>query len=91
MSQASFRMIVEDAFPITSRGTVVVGKVESGSAQNGDEVMLLSSDMKPLATTTIRSIPMTEFQEEADCAILLYDETIHDIAEQGMLLISHEQ
>lgn len=37
---ADFRMTVEDVFSITGRGTVVTGRVESGSVALGDIVRL---------------------------------------------------
>ncbi len=35
-----FRMTVEDVFMIRGRGTVVVGKVESGTLHTGDEIFI---------------------------------------------------
>jgi len=35
-----FRMIVEDVFSIARRGTVVTGKIESGTLKVGDEVAI---------------------------------------------------
>ena len=35
-----FRMTIEDVFTITGRGTVVTGKVETGSVSVGDTVIL---------------------------------------------------
>lgn len=36
----SFRMTVEDVFSIKGRGTVVTGKIESGTLTVGDEIRL---------------------------------------------------
>ena len=36
----AFRITVEDVFTITGRGTVIVGRVESGSVRVGDTVTL---------------------------------------------------
>jgi len=36
----SFRMTVQDVFTIKNRGTVVTGKVESGTLNVGDEILL---------------------------------------------------
>ena len=36
----SFRMVVEDVFTITGRGTVVTGRIETGVIQIGDEVII---------------------------------------------------
>lgn len=40
----TFRMVVEDVFTITGRGTVVTGKIASGSVAVGDTVMLKRQD-----------------------------------------------
>jgi len=37
---APFRMTVEDVFSIRNRGTVVTGRVESGTLRPGDDVLL---------------------------------------------------
>ena len=39
-SDPLFRMVVEDVFSIAKRGTVVTGKVESGTLRVGDEVVI---------------------------------------------------
>lgn len=39
-----FRMVVEDVFTITGRGTVVTGKIASGTVAVGDTVMLRRQD-----------------------------------------------
>jgi elongation factor Tu len=36
----SFRMTVEDVFSIRDRGTVVTGKIESGTLHAGDEISI---------------------------------------------------
>lgn len=41
---SGFRITVEDTFSITGRGTVIVGKIESGAVNVGDEVTLLRLD-----------------------------------------------
>ncbi|MCL2570392.1 MAG: EF-Tu/IF-2/RF-3 family GTPase [Firmicutes bacterium] len=39
-SSGSFRMIVEDIFSITGRGTVLTGQIESGQIRVGDTVLI---------------------------------------------------
>ncbi len=41
---ASFRLIVQDVFFITGRGTVIVGKIEEGSITVGDNLTLSRKD-----------------------------------------------
>ena len=37
----TFRMTVQDVFAIRDRGTVVTGKIESGTIKTGDEINIL--------------------------------------------------
>ena len=39
-SDPLFRMVVQDVFSIAKRGTVVTGKIETGSLKVGDEVLI---------------------------------------------------
>ncbi len=50
----SFRMIVEDVFSIRNRGTVVTGKIETGTLKVGDEVVIRRKDGEK--TTTVAGI-----------------------------------
>lgn len=49
-SSGSFRLVVEDVFFITGRGTVVTGKVETGSVSVGDAVSIHSGASTLAAT-----------------------------------------
>lgn len=53
-----FRITVEDVFSITGRGTVIVGKVESGSVSVGDTVKILDSNGYEKQITTVTGIEM---------------------------------
>lgn len=94
MSEEPFRMVIEDTFLIKDRGTVISGKVESGVARKGDDVTLLSRDMKPLMTTTIQGIVLPQYEDitavinRETVDIILDSENIHEIAQKGMLIIS---
>ena len=48
-----FRLVVEDAFTITGRGTVVTGRVEAGSIGEGMEVDLATPDGRRLRSRVI--------------------------------------
>lgn len=50
-----FRLVVEDVFSITGRGTVVTGKVSAGSVRIGQEVRIVRGGAV-LATTTVTGI-----------------------------------
>lgn len=43
-SHDNFRIVVQDVFMITGRGTVIVGEIESGSVSAGEEVILRRQD-----------------------------------------------
>ncbi|GEM_PF-4982695 len=91
MSDASFRMIIEDTFLIKGRGTVVVGIIEAGSIKKGDKVTLMSTAQKPMITATISSIDMmSQAMTTETIGLLVYSEKFHAMAEKGMLVISDE-
>ena len=52
----SFRMTVEDVFSIKGRGTVVTGKIETGTIKVGDEIVIQgkSGELK----TTVTGVEM---------------------------------
>jgi len=47
-----FRMTVEDVFSIKGRGTVVTGKIETGTVKVGDEIVIQgkSGELKTIVT-----------------------------------------
>jgi elongation factor Tu len=51
-----FLMPIEDVFSITGRGTVVTGKIESGTVHVGDEIEIVG--IKPTAKTTCTGVEM---------------------------------
>jgi translation elongation factor EF-Tu-like GTPase len=61
----SFRMPVEDIFSITGRGTVVTGRVESGTVRVGMEVNVVR-DGGVATTTTVTGVEM--FRKVLDSA-----------------------
>jgi len=61
----SFRMTVQDVFSITGRGTVVTGRVESGTVRVGMEVNVVR-DGGVATTTTVTGLEM--FRKVLDTA-----------------------
>lgn len=47
---ASFKMVIEDIFTITGRGTVVTGVVEFGNLKIMDDIIIFTQDGKKIAT-----------------------------------------
>lgn len=61
-NSGSFELIVEDIFSITGRGTVVTGRVTSGTIRVGDEVTISPSGIR----TTVTGIE--QFRKSLDYA-----------------------
>ena len=85
----SFRIVVQDVFTITGRGTVIVGQVESGSVRTGDTVTLqrLNGETQNVTVTGIE-----QFRKIVDIAntgdnvgILLRGITKNDISKGDVL------
>lgn len=53
-NSADFKITIEDVFTITGRGTVIVGKIQSGTISVGDSVRVLdrSGSQKQIVTVT---------------------------------------
>lgn len=63
---ASFRIMVQDVFSITGRGTVITGTVETGSVSVGDSVTLRRVDGSA-RTVTVTGIE--KFRQITDTAV----------------------
>lgn len=50
-----FQLVVEDVFSITGRGTVVTGKVSSGTVRTGQQVEVVRGGVT-VATTTVTGV-----------------------------------
>ena len=78
-----FRITVEDVFSITGRGTVVTGRVESGTVTVGDIVRLKRTDgsSRDVAVTGIEMFrKMTNTAKQGDNAGLL----LRDVGRNGV-------
>lgn len=84
-----FRMMVEDVFSIAKRGTVVTGKIESGTLRVGDEVAINGKNgEKRTVVTGIEAFRKTVSQANAGdtVGILLKDIAKQDIQRGDVLL-----
>ena len=84
-----FRMIVEDVFSIAKRGTVVTGKIETGTLKVGDEVAINGKNgEKRTVVTGIEAFRKTLSQANAGdmVGILLKDIAKQDIKPGDVLL-----
>jgi elongation factor Tu len=65
-----FRMTVEDVFSIAKRGTVVTGKIESGTLKVGDEVAIQGKNgEKKTVVTGLEMFRKTMSQANAGDAV----------------------
>jgi translation elongation factor EF-Tu-like GTPase len=62
---SSFELVIEDVFSITGRGTVVTGRVASGSTRVGDQLTVVR-DGVALMTATLTGVEM--FRRTLDVA-----------------------
>ncbi len=87
----SFRMTVDDVFSIAGRGTVVTGKVESGTLRLGDEVVIRSGGSAGIKATVagIEMFRKTLFETKAGDAVgILLRDIKKDQVTRGAELLS---
>ena len=83
----NFQMEVEDVFSITGRGTVVTGRVASGTVSVGDQVTLSGSGKVTVVTGIEMFRKSLDHAQEGDkCGILLRGVNRDDV-ERGDLLV----
>ena len=88
-----FRMTVEDVFSIKGRGTVVTGKIESGTIQVGDEISIQGkSGEKKTVVTGIEMFRKTMSQANVgdNVGILFKDINKQDV-QRGDVLVAPNQ
>lgn len=88
----AFRMTVQDIFSIKDRGTVVTGRIESGTVTVGDEIRIQGKSSSKTATVNgveIRRKVITHAQAGDDIGILLKDIDKEDV-QQGDILAGSE-
>ena len=87
VGSVEFEMEVEDVFSIIGRGTVVTGKVSSGTINVGDEVLIFNNGI----STKVTGIEM--FRKQCDNATvgdnvgILLNDVSRDDVERGFLII----
>ena len=87
-TEAPFLMAIEDVFTITGRGTVVTGRIESGTIKIGDKIEIVG--LRDTQTTTVTGIEMFKKQLEegraGDNAGILIRGINKDDVERGMIM-----
>ncbi len=84
----TFRMTVQDVFFIKSRGTVVTGRVESGTLSVGDEILILGRGInRTAAVAGVESNRKVVTQVRAgDNAGILFKDLTNEDVQQGDVL-----
>ena len=88
-----FRMTVEDVFSIAKRGTVVTGKIESGTIKVGDEISIQGKNgEKKTIVSGVEMFKKIMSQANAgdDVGVLLKDIGKQDV-QRGDVLLSPNQ
>lgn len=88
----AFRMTVQDIFSIKGRGTVVTGRIESGTVTVGDEIRIQGKGSSK--TTTVHGVEISRkvlphAKAGDDVGILLKDIGKEDV-QQGDILTGSE-
>jgi elongation factor Tu len=88
-----FRMTVEDVFSIKGRGTVVTGKIESGTIKVGDEISIQGKNgEKKTIVSGIEMFRKTMSQANAgDNVGLLLKDIAKPNVQQGDVLLAPNQ
>jgi elongation factor Tu len=89
----AFRMPVEDIFSIKGRGTVITGRIESGTLKVGDEVQITSqSGIKKTAVVAGLEIfrkQLAEAKAGDNVGVLLKDIARNDV-QRGDVLVGRD-
>lgn len=88
----TFRMTVQDVLSIKGRGTVLIGRIESGTITVGNEIRIQgksSSKMAVVAGVEVRRKVTTHAQAGDDVGVLLKDIGREDV-QQGDVLSGSE-
>lgn len=88
----TFRMTVQDVFSIKGRGTVITGRIESGTITVGNEIRIQGKSSSKITVVTgveVRRKVTAHAQTGDDVGILLKDIGKEDV-QQGDLLSGSE-
>ena len=82
-----FELEVEDVFSIVGRGTIVTGRVTSGSVSVGDEVLIFNNGIKTQVTGIEMFRKQCDTATEGDNVGILLRGISRDDVERGFLII----
>ena len=86
-NNGGFELIVEDVFTITGRGTVITGRVISGSVRVGDNVTILPTGISTTVTGIEQFRKMLDYAQEGDNVGLLLKGISREQVHRGNILI----
>ncbi|MFC9439010.1 hypothetical protein [Nocardia sp. NPDC057030] len=90
-----FRFLIEAVFPVTGRGTAVVGYVESGVTSVGDRLRLVRADGRPGPSDTcwaIESVSKADRQPDRPVPIgLVFRELRKSDFEPGDVIVAEAE
>lgn len=86
-SSGNFEFLIEDVFTITGRGTVVTGRVLSGSVRVGDNVTILPSGIATTVTGIEQFRKSLDFAQAGDNAGILLRGITRDQVERNNRLV----
>ena len=86
----SFRMTVEDVFSIAKRGTVVTGKIEAGTLNVGDEVVIQAQagERKTTVNGLEKFRKKLEQANAGDLVGILFKDIAKDDIQRGDVILS---
>ena len=85
-----FHMLVDDVFSIRNRGTVVTGKIDTGTLRPGDEVVIRGEnrDMRAVVTGIEAFKKTLDQANQSDMVGILLAQISGDDVKQGNELLS---
>ena len=86
-NNGSFELIVEDVFSITGRGTVITGRVISGSVRVGDNVTILPSGISSTVTGIEQFRKTLDFAQAGDNVGMLLRGVAREDIQKGNRLV----
>lgn len=82
-----FELIVEDVFTITGRGTVITGRVISGSVKVGDNVTILPTGISTTVTGIEQFRKMLDYAQAGDNVGILLRGVAKEDVQRGNRLV----
>lgn len=86
-STGSFELTVEDVFSITGRGTVITGRVSSGTIRVGDDVTILPNGISTTITGIEQFRKSLDYAEAGDNVGLLLRGVSREDVQRGNKLV----